>query len=39
MNDGKPDERTRADASIKNVPLPAADPVFGKEGPLTRLRK
>ena len=32
MNDGKPGERPRADQNIKNVPLPASDPVYGKKG-------
>lgn len=31
---GKPGERPRADEAIRSVPLPAADPVFGKNGPL-----
>jgi uncharacterized protein YjlB len=33
---GKPGERPRADEAIRRVPLPAADPVFGKNGPLTQ---
>ena len=36
---GKPGERPQADDAIRNVPLPAADPVFGKTGPLMRLWK
>ena len=39
MNYGKPAERPQADENIKNVPLPEADPVFGKTGPLIRLWK
>ena len=31
---GKPGERPRADEAIRKVPLPTADPVFGKKGPL-----
>jgi uncharacterized protein YjlB len=34
---GKPGERPRADANIRAVPLPAADPVQGKGGALVRL--
>ena len=36
---GKPGERPRADEAIRNVPLPAADPVYGKTGPLMQLWK
>ncbi len=36
---GRPGERPRADDAIQNVRLPAADPVFGKTGPLMRLWK
>jgi uncharacterized protein YjlB len=31
---GKPDERPRSDENIARVPLPTADPVFGRQGPL-----
>ncbi|HLU49376.1 MAG TPA: hypothetical protein VK116_14870, partial [Planctomycetota bacterium] len=31
---GKPGERPRADESIARVPLPEADPLFGRDGPL-----
>lgn len=31
---GDPDERPAADERIAAVPLPAGDPVFGREGPL-----
>ena len=31
---GKPDERPRSDDNIARVPLPTADPVFGRQGPL-----
>jgi uncharacterized protein YjlB len=34
---GTPREHGRALAAIPGVPLPAADPVFGLQGPLTRL--
>jgi uncharacterized protein YjlB len=34
MNYGKAGERPRADMNIRKVPLPAADPVVGKKGPL-----
>jgi uncharacterized protein YjlB len=34
---GEPGERPRVLASIAAVPLPAADPVRGPDGPLTRL--
>jgi uncharacterized protein YjlB len=34
---GTPAEYTRALETIPRVPLPAADPVFGADGPLTRL--
>ena len=37
MNYGKTAERPGADENIKNVPLPATDPVFGKAGLLMRL--
>ena len=37
MNYGKTAERPGADENIKNVPLPATDPVFGKTGLLMRL--
>lgn len=37
MNYGKPAERPQSDEHIKNVSLPAGDPVFGKTGPLLRL--
>lgn len=31
---GKPGERPQADQSIAQVPLPKADPIYGKQGPL-----
>ncbi|MFW6060885.1 MAG: cupin domain-containing protein, partial [Phycisphaeraceae bacterium] len=31
---GEPNERPRAEQRIAQVPLPAADPVYGKNGPL-----
>ena len=31
---GRPEERPRVLANIARVPLPAADPVYGKDGPL-----
>jgi len=34
MNTGQPDERPQADQNIKQVPLPAKDPVYGADGPL-----
>jgi len=34
MNYGKAGERPATDHNIANVPLPATDPVFGKQGPL-----
>jgi uncharacterized protein YjlB len=34
---GTPREHGRARAAIPHVPLPAGDPVFGPQGPLTRL--
>ena len=34
MNYGDPPERTRALPNIGKVPLPATDPIFGKDGPL-----
>jgi uncharacterized protein YjlB len=37
MNYGKPGERPGTDRNIAGVPHPAADPVAGKKGPLTRL--
>jgi uncharacterized protein YjlB len=36
LNTGKPNERPRVLANIARVALPAADPVFGKAGPLTK---
>jgi len=36
MNYGKPDEREQADQNIEQVALPAADPLFGAEGPLMK---
>lgn len=36
---GRPGERPRADENISKVPLPETDPVFGRDGPLTRLWK
>ncbi|MDF2436414.1 MAG: cupin protein [Bacteroidota bacterium] len=34
MNYGEDKERPAADNNIKNVSLPLADPIFGKDGPL-----
>jgi len=34
MNYGKAGERPTADRNIEKVPLPVADPVFGRNGPL-----
>ena len=34
MNYGRPQERPAADENIARVPLPKADPVYGKDGPL-----
>jgi uncharacterized protein YjlB len=31
---GKPGERPRSDENIARVPMPTADPVFGRQGPL-----
>jgi uncharacterized protein YjlB len=31
---GRPGERPRSDANIARVPVPAADPVYGRHGPL-----
>ncbi|MES2760803.1 MAG: cupin domain-containing protein [Bacteroidota bacterium] len=39
MNYGKPEERTRADANIRSLPIPAMDPVFGKDGKLVNYWK
>ena len=39
MNTGRPGERPAAAERIARVPLPAADPVFGKAGPLVALWK
>lgn len=39
MKYGKPGERPGADDTIRNVPLPKADPVFGNTGPLMQLWK
>jgi uncharacterized protein YjlB len=36
-DDGSVDEHAKALQTIPNVPLPDADPVFGKQGPLLRL--
>lgn len=36
MNRGAPGERPETDQQIAHVPLPAADPVFGENGPLLR---
>lgn len=36
MNRGEPGERPAADRQIAAVPLPAADPVHGPDGPLLR---
>jgi uncharacterized protein YjlB len=37
MQYGKPGERPGTDRNIAAVPSPAADPVHGSAGPLTRL--
>ncbi len=37
MNYGKAGERPQADENIARVPLPEADPVFGRGGPLQEL--
>lgn len=34
LNTGQPDERPQADRNIKQVPLPATDPVYGADGSL-----
>jgi uncharacterized protein YjlB len=34
LKTGKPDERPHVIDAVANVPLPEADPVFGKDGPL-----
>src|SRR3954469_14871806 len=34
---GKPSERPEADQNLKRVPLPKADPIYGKGGPLIKL--
>lgn len=39
MNTGKAGERPEADRAIAAVPLPAADPVYGPNGPLVRMWK
>lgn len=39
MNYGKDGERPGTDNKIKKVPLPEADPVYGKEGPLLEFWK
>jgi uncharacterized protein YjlB len=31
---GKPSERPRSDENIARVPVPTADPIFGRQGPL-----
>ena len=36
MNYGKDGERPAVDENIADVPLPAADPVYGEDGPLRR---
>lgn len=35
MNTGQPGERPQADRNIEQVPLPAMDPVYGGNGPLS----
>lgn len=35
MNTGRAEERARALANIRRVPLPDSDPVYGPDGPLT----
>jgi uncharacterized protein YjlB len=39
LSTGRPGERPASDERIARVPLPAADPVFGKAGPLVALWK
>ncbi len=39
MNYGKPGERPRTDENIKNVPVPANDPVFGRDKGLSSIWK
>ncbi|RYY11233.1 MAG: cupin domain-containing protein [Chitinophagaceae bacterium] len=34
MNYGKPEERSKANENIQQLPLPEADPVYGIDGPL-----
>jgi uncharacterized protein YjlB len=34
MNYGKTEERSKALENIKHLPLPEADPVYSKDGPL-----
>ncbi|MFC1653021.1 cupin domain-containing protein [Planctomycetota bacterium] len=36
---GKSDERPKADRNIKAVPIPAEDPIYGLQGPLSRYWK
>lgn len=37
MNYGKSGERPRTDKNVRNVPLPSADPVYGRIGGLTNI--
>lgn len=39
MNYGKPSERPGVDENIKNAPLPASDPVFGKDNGVIKFWK
>ena len=36
MNYGKPGERPQAERNIAQVPLPKTDPVYGRDGQLTK---
>lgn len=39
MNYGKPGERPRTDSNIKKLPVPASDPVFGRDKGLFKIWK